>query len=83
MPANKCNYLVLYKDSSQVYGTATRSIALETPPPEGVDIEDKRVLFVTYKPDSEELAVHMIDQEEVENAELKVPKKKKKEDENE
>lgn len=78
MPASRCNYIVLFKEESQVYGTATEKVALETPPPEGVSLEDKRVFFITYEPDNEVLAVHKIDQDKVLNAEIKLPKKKKK-----
>jgi hypothetical protein len=77
MPANRMNYLVLYRNESQVYGTATKEIALETPPPPGVSLEDKRVLFITYQPDNEILSVHKVPQEEVLNAEIKEKKTKK------
>lgn len=81
MPANKMNWLVVYKGESQVYGTATKAIALETPPPVGQSIKDKMVLFVTYEPDGQVLSVRPLPQEEVVNATLKMPTKKKKEDE--
>jgi hypothetical protein len=80
MPANRINYIVLYRNDSQVFGTASKSIALETPPPDGVALEDKRVLFVAYQPDNEILSVHPIPQEEVLNAEIKEKKTKKKEE---
>ena len=79
MPTNKLNYIVLHVGDSQVYGTATRQIALETPPPEDIPLENKRILFVSFEPDNETLTVHPIPQEEVMNAELKIPAKKKKE----
>ena len=63
-----------------MYGTATKKIALETPPPEEIPIEDKRILFVSFEPDNEVLTVHPIPQEEVINAELKYPTKKTKEE---
>lgn len=78
MPASRSNYLVIFKDESQVYGTASKKIALETPPPDGVPLEDKRVFFVTYQPDNEILSVHQVPQEEVMNAEIKYKEKKKK-----
>lgn len=81
MPANRINYLVVYRNDSQVFGTATKDIALETPPPDGVPLEDKRVLFVAFQPDNEILSVHPLPQEEVLSAEIKEKKtKKKKED---
>jgi hypothetical protein len=74
MAAGKLNYIVLYKNSSQVFGSASKKIALESAPPEGCSIEDKRVLFVTYEPDNESLSVYQVPQDEVLNAELKEKK---------
>jgi len=74
MAAGKLNYLVLYKNSSQVYGSASKKIALESAPPEGCKLEDKRILFVTYEPDKEEISVYQIPQEEVLKAEIKEKK---------
>lgn len=81
MPANRTNYLVLYKTESQVYGSGTKEIALSSPPPDGLGLEDKRVLFVTYRPDDEILSIHRVPQEEVLQAEIKYPKSKKKKEE--
>lgn len=83
MPANRVNYIVLYTTDSQVYATATKQIALDTPPPNGVAFEDKRVLFIAYQPDNEILSVHPLPQEEVLQAlhnlpEAEPPKKKTK-----
>lgn len=80
MPASRMNYIVLYKNESQVFGTASKDIALESPPPAGVSLEDKRVLFITYQPDNEVLSVHQVPQEEVLNATIKEKKTKKKEE---
>lgn len=74
MAAGKLNYIVVYKNSSQVYGSASKKIALESAPPEGCKLEDKRILFVTYEPDSEEISVHQIPQEEILTAEIKEKK---------
>lgn len=74
MAAGKLNYIVIYKNSSQVYGSASKKIALESAPPEGCKLEDKRVLFVTYEPDNEQLAVYQVSQQEVLNAEIKEKK---------
>lgn len=76
MPANKISYLVLFVNDSQVYASNSREIALSTPPPEGVPIEDKRILFVALQPDNQILSVHPLPQEEVINAELKHKKGK-------
>lgn len=76
MAAGKVNYICVFLSDSQVYGSAQKQIALETPPPEGVPLEDKRILFITYQPDNEILSVHPLPQEEVLNAVLKYPKGK-------
>lgn len=80
MPAQKLNYVVLYKGESQVYGAASKDIALQSPPPPGVDLADKRILFITYQPDNEILSVHQVPIEDVMNAEIKYPVKKVKEE---
>jgi hypothetical protein len=76
MPAQRLNYVVLHKKQSQVYGAASKDVALTTPLPDGADIEDRMVLFITYQPDSEELAVYPVPIDEVRGAELKVKKTK-------
>jgi hypothetical protein len=79
MAAGKLNYVVVYKNVSQVYGCASKKIALESPPPEGCTLSDKKVLFITFEPDGETLSVYQVPDEEVQNAEIK---KKKQEQEN-
>lgn len=74
MAAGKLNYIVIYKNSSQVYGSASKKIALESAPPEGSKLEDKRILFVSYEPDNEQLAVYQVPQSEVLSAEIKEKK---------
>lgn len=76
MPANKTNYLVFYVNSSQVYGAGSKEIALQSPPPAGSSLEDKRILFITYQPDTSILAVQQVPQEEVLEAEIKEKKAK-------
>lgn len=76
MPASKVNYLILYEHDPQVYGCARKDIALSTPPPDGFDISEKMVYFITVEPDNGELVWRRIPQEEVESAELKLKKEK-------
>lgn len=83
MPAQKLNYLVVYKNESQVFGSASKHIALESPPPANTPLEEKRVFFVTYQPDNGTLSVHAVPQEEVLNAEIKYKKPNKKKDKDE
>ena len=64
MAASKLNYLVVYKNHSQVYGCSSKKIAIESPPPEGYTVEDKNILFVTFEPDTDNLCVYKVDKEE-------------------
>jgi hypothetical protein len=63
MPASKLNYLVVYKNSSQVYGSASKKIALETPAPEGSVDDDKNVFFITLEPDTGNICLHKVQEE--------------------
>lgn len=76
MPAVKTNYLVVYEGHSQVYGTASESIALSTEPPFDIPLEKKHILFVTFDPDKNEILVSELPREQVLNAEIKVKEKK-------
>lgn len=76
MPANKMNYLVVYKNVSQVFGTASKDVALQSPPPAGSSLLDKMVFFITYQPDNSILAVQQVPQEEVLEAEIQEKKAK-------
>lgn len=75
MPASKLNYMVVYKNHSQVYGCSSKKIAAESPPPEGYTEQDKVVLFVTFEPDSNNLCVYPIDPHEEEPTTNKRKKK--------
>lgn len=81
MPANRMNYIVVYDGESQIYGSGSKDVALETPPPDGLTLESKHVFYITQKPEDGEIVLHEVPQEEVLSAELKVRKTKKKDDE--
>lgn len=66
MPASKLNYLVVYKNNSQVYGCSSKKIALESPPPEGNSIDDKNIFFVTLEPDTNNLCLYKVSEQEQE-----------------
>lgn len=70
MPANKLNYLVVYKNVSQVFGATSKDIALQSPPPNGSSLEDKMIFFITYQPDNSILAVQQVPESEVREAEI-------------
>lgn len=82
MPAQKINYLVLYPHDAQVYGCSSKEIALQSPPPEGFSLDQKRIFFVSIEPENGNLVWYQIPKEDIMNAEIVYPKssqKKKKE----
>jgi len=81
MAASKVNYIVTYEGHSQVYGCSSKKIALESAPPDGYNLSDKKILFITFEPDTNSLCVYKVDDEEVQNAEIKEKKEKKKDSE--
>lgn len=76
MPASKLNYIVAYRNNPQIFGCANKAIALSSPPPEGSQLEDKKVWFISNEPDTGSLVKYEIPHDEVITAELKYPKKK-------
>jgi hypothetical protein len=80
MPAAKLDFLIAYKNSSQVFGCRDREVALTTPPPAGNEPSDKRVWFISHEPDSDNIVLRRISQETVEKyTEERKTKKKAKE----
>lgn len=67
MPAAKLNYLVVYKNHSQVYGCSSKKIALDSPPPEGYSLDEKNIFFVTFEPDTDNHAIHRVNNKEESN----------------
>jgi hypothetical protein len=61
VPASKLNYLVVYKNHSQVYGCSSQKIAVESPPPDGLTENDKNIFFVTFEPDSDNICLYKLD----------------------
>jgi len=82
MPASKLNYIVVYKNHSQVYGCSSKKIAAESPPPEGYSENDKRILFVSFEPDTDNLCAYLVSREDIEE-EIEIKKIKKKAESNE
>lgn len=68
MPASKANWLITYKNSSQVYASASKEIALKSPVPKGCTLEDRTILFLTYEPDEGELCVYPQTPEQINQA---------------
>lgn len=74
MAAGKLNYIVVYNGLSQVFGCASKKIALESAPPDGYTLDQKKVLFVTFEPEKNDLCVYEVPKEEIMNAEIKTKK---------
>jgi uncharacterized protein YjiK len=58
---------VVYKNHSQVYGCSSKKIAEDSPPPEGLTVDDKNVFFVTFEPDSDSICLYKVNNQEEEN----------------
>lgn len=63
MPAAKLNYILAYKNHSQIYGCSSKKIAEDSPPPEGYKEEDKNIFFITFEPDTNNICLYKIDKE--------------------
>ena len=61
MAASKLNYIVVYKNHSQVYGCSSSKIAIESPAPDGLTDQDKNIFFVTFEPDTDNICLHRYD----------------------
>ncbi len=64
MPAAKANYLICYKQSAQVYSATNLATALKSPVPKGCDLKDRRILFTSFLPDTHELCVFPLTEEQ-------------------
>lgn len=76
MPALKVNYVIVYDNDSQIYATANREIALDTPPPSGIPLENKHIYFITHHPDTGEIIAQEFPKTEVMAAILRPHKTK-------
>lgn len=63
MAASKLNYIVVYKNHSQVYGSGTKKVAANTALPDGVSAEDKNLYFITFEPDSGNICLSKVEEE--------------------
>lgn len=75
MPAARCNYLVVYDNSPQVFAASTLETILKGDPPKNCTKEGRSVLFLSYFPDDKELKVFKISEEELESEEAKIKEK--------
>lgn len=65
MPASKLNYIIVYDNHSQVYGSSSEKIAIESPPPEGLSEKDKNIFFINYEPDTKNICVYKVDPQDI------------------
>lgn len=75
MPAARCNYLVVYDNSPQVYSSSTLQTILNGDPPKNCTEEGRSILFVTYFPDEGEMSIYEVTDEEVEAEKAKIQEK--------
>ena len=67
MAASKLYYLVVYDNHSQVYGSATKKVAEDSPIPEGLTEDDKNIFFITFEADSKNICLHKIQKQDKDN----------------
>lgn len=75
MAAARCNYLVTFDNSPQVYSSSTLETILKTSPPKNCSDEGRVVLFVTYFPDDKEMKVYRVSDEEIQTELEKIKEK--------
>lgn len=66
MPASKLNYILVFPNTPQVFGCSSKKIAMETPPPKNIDISEKKIYFITLEPDTNNLVLHKVEDNEQE-----------------
>jgi hypothetical protein len=72
MPAAKANYIVCYKQSAQVYSATNLSTAIKSPVPKGCKLEDRVIMFTSFLPDTLELCVFPLTDEQLQVEEDKL-----------
>ena len=75
MPAARCNYIVVYDNSPQVFSASTLETIVKSAPPKNCSDETRSVLFLSYFPDEKELKVFEVSKEELEQEKEKVEAK--------
>jgi len=91
MAASKCNYIVVYESSPQVFASASMETVLKTAPPKNCENDKRTVLFISHFPDEKNVKCFALTEEELQqhqedidnkNAEKEAKKKAKEEDGN-
>lgn len=77
MPAARCNYVVVYDNSPQVFASASLETILKSDPPKNCTEEGRSVLFVSYFPDEKELKVFEVQEEEIQSEKDKIEEKER------
>lgn len=77
MPAARCNYVVVYDNSPQVFSSSTLETILKSGPPKNCTEEGRSILFLSYFPDVGELKVFEVNDEEILKEKEKIEEKEK------
>jgi hypothetical protein len=77
MAAARCNYLVTYENSPQVYSSSTLQTIIKGSPPKNCTDEGRSILFITYFPDDKEMRVYKVTDEEIAAEVQKLEEKEK------
>lgn len=65
MPAARCNYIVVYDNSPQVFSSSSLETILKGDPPKNCTNEGRTILFVSYFPDEQELKVFQVSDDDI------------------
>jgi hypothetical protein len=65
MAASKCNYIVVYESSPQVFSSASMETVLKTAPPKNCENDKKTVLFISHFPDEKNVKCYALTDEEL------------------
>jgi len=72
MALAKCNYVVVYDNSPQVYTTSSLETVLDAPFPKNSEDAKRTILFLSYFPDTQELKVFEVTEEEMNQKRIEV-----------
>ena len=75
MAAARATYIVVWKKLSQVYSGASLQTVLSTPLPKGCTEEDKMILQMSYLPDTGEVCVFKLTDEQLEQEKQRLQEK--------
>lgn len=77
MAASRTNWICWYNGESQIYSSGTKEIIMTSPLPGRQKLENKHVAFITFHPDTEQLVIHELPEDEILNSIPKETKEKR------